>query len=112
MKAGVCVNPATPVSLLRDVLPYVDLVLVMSVNPGFGGQTFIASSPQKLKEASDMIKQIKPEVYLEVDGGIDDETAGIVVEAGANVLVAGKYVFGKGLVAEAIRTLKKKAAIP
>ena len=109
MNAGVCLNPATPVSLLRDILPYVDLVLIMSVNPGFGGQKFISTSPEKLRQASDMIKQMKPEVYLEVDGGIDDQTVEAVVDAGANVLVAGNYVFGNGKVSEAISTLKKKA---
>lgn len=110
MKAGVCLNPATPVSLLRDILPYVDLVLIMSVNPGFGGQRFIPTSTDKLREAADLIKQIKPEVYLEVDGGIDDTTVGRCVEAGANVLVAGNYVFGNTRIAEAIKTLRVKSA--
>ncbi|MEK7249853.1 MAG: ribulose-phosphate 3-epimerase [Bacteroidota bacterium] len=109
MNAGVCINPATPVELLRDILPYVDLVLIMSVNPGFGGQAFIPTSPAKLHQAADMIKQIKPEVYLEVDGGVDDTTVEAVVKAGANVLVAGNYVFGNGKIADAIRTLKKTA---
>lgn len=109
MKAGICINPATPVSLLRDILPYVDLVLIMSVNPGFGGQKFIATSPAKLREASDMIKQIKAEVLLEVDGGIDDQTVEAVVAAGANVLVVGSYIFGKGKIAESIDALRKKA---
>lgn len=109
MKAGVCINPATPVSLLRDILPYVDLVLIMSVHPGFGGQKFIATSPAKLREASDMIKQRRAEVLLEVDGGIDDETVEAVVVAGANVLVAGSYIFGKGKIAEAIDVLRTKA---
>ncbi len=109
MKAGVCINPATPASLLRDILPFVDLVLIMSVNPGFGGQKFIATSPAKLSETSDMIKQIRSEVLLEVDGGIDDQTAEAVVAAGANVLVAGSYIFGSGNIAERIATLRKKA---
>jgi ribulose-phosphate 3-epimerase len=110
MKAGVCINPATPVPSLREILPYVDLVLIMSVNPGFGGQRFIPTSTKKLREAADMIRQIKPEVYLEVDGGIDDTTAGSCIEAGANVLVAGNYVFGNGRIAEALRTLRSKTA--
>jgi ribulose-phosphate 3-epimerase len=109
MKAGVCVNPATSVSLLRDILPYVDLVLIMSVNPGFGGQRFIPGSPDKIREAADMIKQIESDIFLEVDGGIDDTTVEAVVEAGANVLVAGNYVFGSGDIAGAINTLRKKS---
>jgi ribulose-phosphate 3-epimerase len=109
MKAGVCVNPATPVALLRDILPYVDLVLIMSVNPGFGGQRFIPGSPAKIREAADMIKQIKSDIFLEVDGGIDDTTVEAVVEAGANVLVAGNYVFGSGDIAGAITTLRRKS---
>lgn len=109
MQAGVCINPATSVSLLRDILPYVDLVLIMSVNPGFGSQKFIPTSTEKLRQASDMIKQMKPEVYLEVDGGIDDQTVEAVVGAGANVLVAGNYVFGNRSVAGAISTLRKKS---
>ncbi len=109
MKAGVCVNPATPIALLSDILPYVDLVLVMSVNPGFGGQKFIPTSPAKLREAAEMINQVNPEIFLEVDGGIDDQTVGEVVSAGANVLVAGNYIFGKGRIAEAITTLRENA---
>lgn len=110
MKAGVCINPATSVSLLRDVVPYADLVLIMSVNPGFGGQKFIPTSPEKIRQAADMIKQMKPEVFLEVDGGVDDTTVGAVVNAGANVLVAGNYVFGNGKIADAISVLRRKAA--
>lgn len=110
MLAGVCINPATPVSSLREILPYVDLVLIMSVNPGFGGQKFIPTSPQKIREAADMIKQRKPEVFLEVDGGVDDTTAELVVSAGANVLVAGNYVFGKGKIREAIELLRRKGS--
>ncbi len=110
MLAGVCINPATPVSSLKEILPYVDLVLIMSVNPGFGGQKFIPTSPQKIREAADMIKQKKPDVFLEVDGGIDDTTAELAVSAGANVLVAGNYVFGKGKIREAIELLRRKGS--
>lgn len=109
MKAGVCINPATPVSILSDILPYVDLVLIMSVNPGFGGQQFIPTSPAKLREASDMIKQMKTDIFLEVDGGIDEQTVEAVIAAGANVLVAGSYIFGKGKIAEGIAALRKHA---
>jgi len=109
-KAGVCVNPATPVALLKDIIRDVDLVLIMSVNPGFGGQSFLPGSHMKLREAADMIKQIKPEVYLEVDGGIDADTAQGVVDAGANVLVAGNYVFGSKDIPNAIKTLRLKSS--
>ena len=102
MKAGVSINPATPVSLLRDILPFVDLILIMTVNPGFGGQTFIRTAPERIRQTADMIKQTKPEIFLEVDGGVDDQTVGAVVDAGANVLVAGNYVFGNGNIKEAI----------
>lgn len=108
--AGVCINPATPVSHLRDIIRFIDLVLIMSVNPGFGGQSFIEGSTDKLRQAADMIKQRKPEVYLEVDGGIDEATAEKVVVAGANVLVAGNYVFGSGDIGGAITTLRKRSA--
>jgi len=110
-KAGVCINPATPVSVLKDIIREVDLVLIMSVNPGFGGQEFIPRSLSKLREAADLIKQAKPEIYLEVDGGIDENTAYAVVEAGANVLVAGSYIFHSSDVPGAIQTLKKRSGI-
>jgi ribulose-phosphate 3-epimerase len=109
--AGVCINPATPVSQLKNILKFVDLVLIMSVNPGFGGQSFIPTSTDKLRETADMIKQMKPEVYLEVDGGIDDATAEGVVKAGANVLVAGHFVFGSNDIKAAIQTLREKGNI-
>ena len=109
MKAGVSINPATPVALLRDIIPFVDLILIMSVNPGFGGQSFIHTSPERIRQAADMIKQINPEVFLEVDGGVDDQTAEAVVNAGATVLVAGNYVFGNGNMTEAIDVLRKKS---
>lgn len=105
-KAGVCINPATPVSMLKDIIKIVDLVLIMSVNPGFGGQSFIAGSIGKLLEASDMIKQAKPDVLLEVDGGIDTITAPLVVKAGANVLVAGNFIFGSGNIDKAMKELR------
>lgn len=109
--AGVCINPATPVSQLKNILKFVDLVLIMSVNPGFGGQVFIPGSLDKLREAADMIRQTKPDVYLEVDGGIDAGTAEAVVKAGANVLVAGNYIFGSGDIKKAIATMRSKSTI-
>jgi ribulose-phosphate 3-epimerase len=107
-KAGVCINPATPTALLKDIIHDVDLVLIMSVNPGFGGQTFIPHALQKIREAAEMISQEKPEVLLEVDGGIDDRTAEAVVDAGATVLVAGSYVFGAPDIPGAIRSLRER----
>ncbi len=107
-KAGVCINPATPVSHLKNIIVHVDLVLIMSVNPGFGGQSFIAGSLEKLRETADMIRQKKAEVFLEVDGGIDSETAEGVVKAGANVLVAGNFVFGSNDIPGAIGALRAK----
>jgi ribulose-phosphate 3-epimerase len=90
-KAGVAINPATPVSVLEHVVGSVDLILVMSVNPGFGGQSFIPEAVTKLKQAAALIGG-RP-IDLEVDGGINPETAGLVARAGANVLVAGNAVF-------------------
>ena len=89
IKAGVTLNPATPVESLKYIINKVDMVLVMSLNPGFGGQSFIEYSLDKIKE----IKNMRPDVDIEVDGGITDITAKRVIEAGANVLVAGSYVF-------------------
>lgn len=106
-KAGVCINPATPTAVLVDIIRDVDLVLIMSVNPGFGGQTFIPHALEKLRQTSAMIRQVKPDVMLEVDGGIDDVTAAQVVEAGANVLVAGTHVFGAPDIPAAIRSLRE-----
>jgi ribulose-phosphate 3-epimerase len=89
-KAGVAINPATPLEALREILPYVDLVNVMTVEPGFGGQKFIARSPEKISRLRAMV----PEMEIEVDGGIDATSAPLVVSAGASVLVAGNSVFG------------------
>lgn len=108
-KAGVCINPATPVSTLMDIIADVDLVLVMSVNPGFGGQAFIPHALEKLRLTADMIKQKNPDVFLEVDGGIDPTTTPLVVTAGANVLVAGNAVFGKGDIPSAIAAIRTAA---
>jgi ribulose-phosphate 3-epimerase len=109
-KAGVCINPATPVSHLREIIKLADLILIMSVNPGFGGQSFIPSSLNKLRETADLIKQTNPEIFLEVDGGIDSSTVTPVLEAGANVLVAGNFVFGSASISGAIAALRKASA--
>ena len=93
-RAGVVINPATPASVLEEVLPLIDQVLVMTVNPGFGGQHFLHTTLTKIKRVRQMIDAVNPACDLEVDGGIDPETAPFGVAAGANVLVAGTAVFG------------------
>jgi ribulose-phosphate 3-epimerase len=94
-RAGVVINPATPASVLEEILQDVDQVLVMTVNPGFGAQHFIHTTLPKIRRIREMIEQIKPGCDLEVDGGIDPTTAPLVVDAGANVLVAGSAIFGE-----------------
>jgi ribulose-phosphate 3-epimerase len=93
VKAGVTLNPATSLRTLDEILPDVDLVLIMSVNPGFGGQTFIDSCLQKVANARQMLDQIRSQALLEVDGGIKVDNAGRILAAGAEVLVAGSAVF-------------------
>lgn len=108
-KAGVAINPATPVYTLEEILPYVDLVLVMTVNPGFGGQSFIETMPRKIAAMRQMIEArgLTAQIELEVDGGINTETAPRAVAAGARVLVAGSAVFNKQMsVQEAIHRLR------
>jgi len=107
MKAGVAVNPHTPVSLLKNILPYIDMVLIMTVNPGFGGQSFIKESYSKISELSKMIKTGGHNVLIEVDGGIDTKNASKLVETGVNVLVAGNSVFGSKDPEATIRQLKR-----
>lgn len=94
MKDGVVLNPHTPVELLQDLLPYLDLVLLMSVNPGFGGQKFIPQILDKTVRLKKMIEKRGLEVLIEVDGGVNAETAAQLFDAGADALVAGSYVFG------------------
>ena len=100
-RVGVVINPATPASVLEEILQEVDQVLVMTVNPGFGHQHFIHTTLPKIRRVRQMIEQIKPGCDLEVDGGIDAMTAPLVVDAGANVLVAGSAIFndGEGVIA-------------
>jgi ribulose-phosphate 3-epimerase len=93
-RAGVAINPATPASVLEEILPDLDLVLVMTVNPGFGGQKFLAGTLPKIRRVRQMIDQVRPGCELEVDGGIEPHTAPLVVEAGATVLVAGSAIYG------------------
>lgn len=93
-KAGVSIKPATPVATLRDILPSVDLVLVMSVEPGFGGQSFIPGSIAKIEELRALARELGLDTIIEVDGGLSSHNARAVYEAGADVLVAGNAVFG------------------
>lgn len=94
MKAGVTLNPATPVSALEDVIGEIDMVLLMSVNPGFGGQKFIENTIAKVKRLRKMIEESGSSALIEVDGGVQGETAPRLVAAGVDVLVSGSYVFG------------------
>jgi len=103
-KPGVAINPGTPVEDLREILPYVDLVNVMTVEPGFGGQKFIPHSPEKIRR----VRALAPDFEIEVDGGIDARSAPLVVAAGATVLVAGNSVYGhKGGVAAGIKAIRE-----
>lgn len=100
-KAGVALNPATPVETLVDILHAVDMVLIMSVNPGFGGQKFIPRALDKVRR----LRALAPDLLIQVDGGVNAETGAQLVAAGANVLVAGSYVFGAKEPKEAIHSL-------
>ncbi len=91
--AGVAINPGTPVSVLEDVIEDLDLALIMSVNPGFGGQSFIANSIQKTSQLKTLINSSGKDIYLEIDGGVNKNNAVALIQAGANVLVAGSFVF-------------------
>lgn len=105
MKAGVVLNPHTPVELLCDLLPYLDLVLLMSVNPGFGGQKFIPQILDKTVRLKKMIEKRGLDVMIEVDGGVNGENAKALFDAGADALVAGSYVFGSKDPVQTIQTL-------
>ena len=111
IKAGVVLNPGTPLVTLEEVLPEVDLALIMSVNPGFGGQSYIPSSTRKIQRLRHMLDQVNPKAWLQVDGGIKAHNAREVVQAGANVLVSGSGVFKKGeSVVENVRALETAVA--
>ena len=111
-RAGVATNPATPASVLEEILPEVDQVLVMTVDPGFGHQRFLHSTLPKIRRVSDMIEHTKPECELGVDGGIDEATAPLVVAAGANVLVAGSSIFAANAGVEAAMETLRAAVTP
>lgn len=106
MKAGVAINPHTPAHLLEDILPYIDLVCVMSVNPGFGGQSFIATTISKVNSLKKMISEKQLQVQIEIDGGVTLDNARQIINAGADVLVAGNAVFKTDNPAETIAKLK------
>lgn len=106
MKAGVALNPSTPVSVLQDIINDVDLVLLMSVNPGFGGQKFIENTIGKVGRLREMIAQSGSQALIEIDGGVQGETAPRLVEAGSDVLVSGSYVFKSADPIKTIHDLK------
>lgn len=106
MKAGVTLNPSTPVSLLEDIIGDVDMVLLMSVNPGFGGQQFITNTLKKARQLRQLIANSGSSALIEVDGGVQGETAPMLVEAGVDVLVSGSYVFKSPTPEETIRSLR------
>ncbi len=106
VKAGIALNPATPVDNIKYLIPNLDMVLIMSVNPGFGGQKYINYCSQKIKEIKDLSNKINKDLLIQVDGGIDKNNIKEVVESGANVIVAGSAVFKDGKIEENIRHLK------
>lgn len=106
MKAGVTLNPATPVAVLEDVICDIDMALIMSVNPGFGGQKFIPNSVKKVRQLRDLIAKSGSNALIEVDGGVNEETGRMLKDAGADILVAGNYVFKAENPLQRISTLK------
>ncbi|KUO52431.1 MAG: ribulose phosphate epimerase [Desulfitibacter sp. BRH_c19] len=110
IKAGVALNPATPLETVQYVLGEVDLILVMSVNPGFGGQKFIENSLEKIRTLSAWKKKGGYAFNIQVDGGISDKNAQVILEAGADVLVAGSYIFNSQNISEAVQSLKSNCA--
>jgi ribulose-phosphate 3-epimerase len=106
MKAGVAINPHTPVSLLQDIIKDIDLVCIMSVNPGFGGQSFIEHTYTKIKQLREIILKNNAQTLIEIDGGVTDKNAKQLVDAGADILVAGNFVFKASNPTEIIKNLK------
>lgn len=109
MQAGVAINPHTNVSLLEDTINDIDLVCLMSVNPGFGGQSFIENTYKKIKQLKQIIEKNNASTKIEIDGGVTDQNAKQLIDAGADVLVAGSFVFGSTNPTETISNLKKIA---
>lgn len=109
VKAGVALNPATSLSTLEEILPFIDLVLIMTVNPGFGGQKFIPTMLTKIQNVANLMDSVHHPIELEVDGGVDEKNVAGIVRAGATVLVAGHSVFSKRDIPSAVRHLREMA---
>lgn len=106
IKAAISLNPGTPTSLIKDLIPNLDMVLIMSVNPGFGGQKFIPYCLNKINEIKEYSREVNPALLIEVDGGVDKTNVKEIIEAGANVIVAGSAVFNEGDISDNIRVLR------
>ncbi|WP_459480664.1 ribulose-phosphate 3-epimerase [Clostridium saccharoperbutylacetonicum] len=106
IRAAISLNPGTPTSLIKDLIPNLDMVLIMSVNPGFGGQRFIPYCLNKINEIKEYSKEVNPALLIEVDGGVDKTNVKEIIEAGANVIVAGSAVFNEGDISDNIRVLR------
>lgn len=106
VKPGVVLNPSTPVEMIKHIIEDIDMVLLMTVNPGFGGQAFIPNVLPKIREVRQLADQLNPPLEIEVDGGINAETAVLVKEAGANVLVAGSFIYNNSNREEAIKAVR------
>jgi ribulose-phosphate 3-epimerase len=107
IKASVSLNPGTPVANIKNLIPYLDMVLIMSVNPGFGGQKYIKYASSKIQEVKELSLELNPNLLIEVDGGVDESNIKEVVSCGANVIVAGSAVFKDNKLEENIRNLKR-----
>lgn len=107
LKAGITLNPATPVSVLSTILPKLDMVLIMSVNPGFGGQSFIPYTLDKVRELREMANRMNPDLLIEIDGGIAEDTIRSAVEAGVDVVVAGSAVYKNGEIRRNMEALRE-----
>lgn len=107
VKVGLALNPGTPVSLIKDLIPQIDMVLIMTVNPGFGGQKFIAYSFNKIREVKELKDKYNPDLLIQVDGGADKNNIKELVEAGATVVVAGSAIFKGNKIEENIKSLKE-----
>ncbi|MBB6623009.1 ribulose-phosphate 3-epimerase [Clostridium gasigenes] len=107
VKAGVALNPGTPTIVLKNIINKLDMVLIMSVNPGFGGQKFIPYALDKIKEVKEMSKESNKDLLIQVDGGVDRSNISEVIKAGANVIVAGSAIFGDGKLEENIKALRE-----
>ena len=106
VKSGVAINPHTPVTVLKDIIKDIDLVCMMSVNPGFGGQSFISRTYEKVKRLTKIVEKEKTNVLIEIDGGVNDKNSKKLIDSGANVLVAGNHVFSSINPEKTIRNLK------